>query len=796
MPNLPLPPGARYLRLDQIMPTGGSGQIADISPNYWMSPLQPLKQMSPSGVRVRQRATVIGENLAWTPKGNEGYGYWVLREFAESCELFRAVLDTILDRICSLPWEIRLIAKPGEKKLDLEHRQDIDPRIPALKAFFTKPDGVWPFKFWLRMLLEDSYVCDAMTIYKERDLRGRIASLRAIDGATINRCITEQGFVPQPPSVAYQQVLYGTIWCDLTTNDLTYIMRNPRTFKRYGYSVTEQCLTHLATAIRRQDFTLKYYTDGNMPEALCFLPSDLPVSRVKEIQMYIDSVLAGDLANRRRLTFLPGYGSSNNQSKPNVIFPKEPLLKDPLDEWLFQFFCYKLGTTPQAMLRMMNRATAQQSAETAEEEGDAPKAQIVADMLTEIIQTDMGFSDIEFAYKQRRETDGLKQMQIDTGYSDHAVLTINDIRKDLGKDPSDVPEADQLGIVTINGWVPLEGAAQAARVTQMTQAKTDGMPDPEPSNVPPPKGKPGAKKPPKKKVSKRIGTIIKSGALTSDSAKAKAKLQASVLKVFRGQKERAKEKAKSLAKSFHTSSPGARTLVSLSLTSSSIRKGETAAEIANAIYAALESEWNSLPAHTQPSLANAMRSGIGKGMSQLGLSDAGLIAESNTIAEDYARERSAEMVGMQYNDDGELVSNPNAEWVIADTTREKIRNVVADAFTQNTLFPEIMQDIQEALEDDDAGIFSEARAELIARTEISNAQVKGNYGVWEQSGLVHKVQWLLSDDHEGDDECDDNSETEVRIGHPFPSGVLAPPAHPNCECSIVVTALNEEIADE
>src|ERR1700730_200638 len=255
------------------------------------------------------------------------------------------------------------------------------------------------------MWLEDRFVIDAACTYKARDLKGRIAALHPIDGSTINRLITEQGFTPPPPSPAFQQIIHGTIFCDLTTDDLTYSMANPRTYKRYGFSMVEQNLVHIGIALRRQQFLSAYYTDGNIPEALCFLPSDLPIDRVREVQEWFDTVLAGDLAKRRRLTFLPGYGKSSENSKPNVIFPKEVLLKDPLDEWLFQMFCYNLGTSPQAMLRMMNRATAQQSAETAEEEGLQPKARDIADMVNSIVQVDMGFGDIEFAWQQRRETD-------------------------------------------------------------------------------------------------------------------------------------------------------------------------------------------------------------------------------------------------------------------------------------------------------------------------------------------------------------------------------------------------------
>src|SRR6202521_2234702 len=93
--------------------------------------------------------------------------------------------------------------------------------------------------------------------------------------------------------------------------------------------------------------------------------------------------------------------------------------------------------------------------------------------------------------------------------------------------------------------------------------------------------------------------------------------------------------------------------------------------------------------------------------------------------------------------------------------------------------------IQSALVDqaEGNGIFSEARADMIAATEISRAQVSGNYKVWKQSGVVLKLKWLISADHDEEDECDLNEDVEVKFGELFPSGNLHPPLHPHCKCA-------------
>lgn len=947
-PSLPLPPGARYLTLPAIRPTGGSHQVADVPANYWFSALQPIRGMAPAGQRPRQYQIQPGANLIWQPKGDEMAGFWILREFADSCDLFRLALDTLEDRLCSLKWEIRLIALPGEKKKDLQARQAKDTRIAKLTNFWRKPDGITLWSKWARMVLEDMLVIDAGCIYKERDLKGKIASLRVIDGATINRQITDQGFTPPPPSVAYQQVLYGIPAFDLTTEDLTYVMRSPRTWKRYGFSQVEKTLSHIGIALRRQEFLNAYYTSGNMPEALCFL-ENLPIDRVKEVQDWFDTVMAGDLSKRRRLTFLPSYGggASNATSRPNnIIFPKEVLLKDPLDEWLFQMFCYNLGVSPQAMLKMMNRASAQQSAESAEEEGLEPKANDLAEVVNGIMQVDMGFDDLEWGYVQRRETDVLKQMQIDVGYVNAGIITRNESRENVGKDKDPSPMADKLTVTTASGVVPVDTDDQVDQITATGEARVALQPDKPIDGNGRPNGKPQPSNGKKKAKPQKLAAYgteqaqeisIDPAHSTPVTREAQGRLERALRKVFRRQKDRAAEEAtrlmkgspSSLSKSrqydsvqFNIDPLDAKEIVAIKVEQGdftakgretephvtvlfgldgasaqeieAITKGtgsieielgdfeaftatdeyqplvirienkklvalhdalcalphtdthpdykphicvgylkpsgvaakyvkagnplkgkkitlsdlvlsakdklmvplakalrkddepkKTPEQIAEELYAVVVAEFNSIVPEAHAALEAAGLEGVSRGLLQITVSDTNMISAVNTLARDWAHERAAELIGMRYADDGSLVENPDAQWAISETTRDDLRQIVEDSFKQETRFSTLVDDIR------DAGIFSESRAKLIAETEVSRAQVAGNWNIWERSGLVKATRWQVSSIHDVADECDDNDGQTVRFGEPFPSGNLHPPAHPRCHCAIVAVEFNE-----
>lgn len=761
MPSMPLPAGAKYLSLPQIMQTGGTARIADIRSGNYFSPLQPLDQMSPKDTKPRQFGLVPGYNLIWQPKADEMFGFWVIREFAERCDLFRLVLDTLEDRICSQKWEIKLIPESGEPQKHLDERQANDPRIKAVTALFRKPDGVLPFSKWLRAWFEDSIVIDAAAIYKERDWKGRIASFRVLDGASINRRVTEQAFTPPPPSTAYQQILYGIIWANFTTNDLTYVMRSPRSWKIYGFGQVEKCLTHVGIALRRQEFLNDYYISGNMPEAMCFLPADVPIDRVKEFQDWFDTILAGDLSNRRRLRFLPGFGKMGEKVSPNVVFPKEVLLKDPLDEWLFQMFCYNLGLPPNAMLRVVNRATAQQNVESSEEEGLEPKKLEIKEVIDDLIQSDGGlqYQDIEFIWSESREMDKLKQAQTDEIYVNTGVLSRNRVRKNLGEDPDPSPEADKLTVTTAQGIIPIDQAEQLENL----QARQEITAPPD-DDAKPPKGKPRAGKLLAAQVlgETRLLKAAKEARISPDHGSprmvhARDRIDSAVRKVFRRQKDIVGDKLQKLVKAV------------------TFRKDDekTPKEIAQSLFDSIRKEFEAMTPEVAAALRDAMIDGVNRGLVQVEVNDSDLISEVNTVASNWARERAAELVGMKYDDAGELVENPRAQYAISNTTRDELRRIITNAFEKETKKDELISEVQ------DAGIFSDARATMIARTEVVRAQTLGNFEIWKKSGLVKSVRWQISDDNPCP-VCEQNDDVIRKLGEPFPSGDLHPQIHPNC----------------
>ena len=235
---------------------------------------------------------------------------------------------------------------------------------------------------------------------------------------------------------------------------------------------------------------------------------------------------------------------------------------------------------------------------------------------------------------------------------------------------------------------------------------------------------------------------------------------------------------------------GHQTEFPLGVEAAKVRKADDdsdADDMAEEINEAIAYEWEQLPTEIRHQLEEAFSVGLTKGVAELNVSDVAVISSLNQAAMDWAAERAAEMVGMKWGPDGTLIPNPDAKWQISETTRNDIRQIVKDAFADETKMADLESSIR------DAGAFSESRAAMIAKTEVKFAQVGGNAEAWKQSGLVKKLAWLMSADHEIPCDCEDNEDEVVEFGEPFPSGDFYPPVHPRCVLGDTVIASCDRI---
>jgi hypothetical protein len=179
---------------------------------------------------------------------------------------------------------------------------------------------------------------------------------------------------------------------------------------------------------------------------------------------------------------------------------------------------------------------------------------------------------------------------------------------------------------------------------------------------------------------------------------------------------------------------------------------------------------------------------------QIDLSNPAAISiRTTTEATDYAATRAAEMVGKRYDADGNLIDNPDADWAITSTTRDVLRREIRDAVATDRDVDRLADHIA------DTGIFSDDRAEMIARTETNMAQNQGVLEAGRQAKAagsnVRKV-WTL-----GPNPCpqceDAAAEGDIDLEDDFGGDAGdAPPLHPNCQCSLDLFVADDQEEEE
>lgn len=462
--NLTTTMGALSARMRQTLYSSNSGQqssrIQDIDPASWPNPLQPIAPFGPPGAKPLAFSFWEGQNTNYTPRPDAEYTASELRALSQY-PLARICIENVKDIVCQTPWQIGLKAIPGETQRERASRQKGDENIINLSRFFERPDrepnSDW--SQWSRILVENMLTIDAGSVLVERSKRGRVRTLQALlDGGAISRYVNDRGMTPQPPDVAYAQLWNGLPRVDLTTDQLIYGVRNivPRNTLSsylYGMGPTEQLAQYIKVGQERLNFVQAYYTSGSIPDVIQIAPPGANPDDVASAMKVNNSILSGNPARRRMWTILQGM---NTDGRPDqILFPKEPLLADTMDDMLIRIICYGYGDSAHRLMKQMNRSSSESSQTASEEEGITPWVIWLKSIMNTVIQIHMGMDAYEMSFKMERESDILKIAQTDSLYVKNGGYTWNERREMRGDDPRPEPDADKLGIITANGWLEL-----------------------------------------------------------------------------------------------------------------------------------------------------------------------------------------------------------------------------------------------------------------------------------------------------------------------------------------------------
>ena len=721
--------------------------VTGIGPNDWFGPSQPIQPVAQEQAEGRVLDYRPGYNLLQRPREEteSGITFYQLRALAENCNFLRLVIETRKDQMEKLTWAIQPRLKVGQKPSEVRSARLKDKRIEQIEAFFQKPDGNNNWTTWLRQLVEEVLVTDAVTVYRRRNKAGELFGLQQLDGATIKRVIDDKGMTPAPPDPAYQQILHGLAAVDYSSDQLLYVPRNPRIHRLYGYSPVEQVVMTVNIAMRRSLAQLNYFTEGNIPEALIGVPLDWTPQQVREMQEIFDDMLTGDLAARSKAKFIPGG--------MNVQFMKDALLKDDFDEWLVRIVCYAFSVSPTAFTKQTNRATAESVHQAALQEGLFPLQNWVKGLIDRVLVEDFSAPDLEFSWNDDRAMDPQAAMVINTGYVAAGLKTRNEVRSELGLDP--IPDGDEVTITAGNTVTRLSDALDPPTPpTVQTPALLAAPANDQGQGTP-------LKPVPTKAVKKAAGTDDDDPDADPSDDDDEDRFAAILAVLFGHLRELIAAKAASADAKYSD--------VSDEIDAAQNDGAFDMGRVYEPVKVLLEKR-----------AASAGHDELKQVLASAGdraSPDATLTASYiNQDAIDYAQNRAAEMIGKKLVD-GKLVDNPDAKWAISDTTRDGIRQLVKEAEEKGQSVQQLAESIRKS------ALFSPERAKRIAQWELSYADNNGSLIGWKRSGVVKGKRWKLGSEHTVCDECDTNADSgAIGLDDEFPSGHQCAPAHPGCPC--------------
>ena len=130
------------------------------------------------------------------------------------------------------------------------------------------------------------------------------------------------------------------------------------------------------------------------------------------------------------------------------------------------------------------------------------------------------------------------------------------------------------------------------------------------------------------------------------------------------------------------------------------------------------------------------------------------------------------------------IAKERSRWLIKEmntATQEQLRNIIANSIKNKRGVPGLARDIRGAFDN-----MSKYRSEMIARTETANALSQASLDRMNDMGVSGK-EWI------GYNPCPiclkNESAGIIKRDASFPSGDLAPPAHPNCQCAVAPARL-------
>lgn len=460
-----------------------------------LDPLRPDGRASPRRweYEVTWNIQLVDREVPWS----------MLRYLATKVDVVSRCIELLQDAIAGMEWawgfspqiinQIR--GETGETnsaKAVVLAREKYGDELDYVQKFFERPDEEMGYTFtqWLSLMLWSHLVYDGVVVYPVYNLKGELRSLSLLDTSTIKILLNNQGFLPQPPAPAYQQILYGfprgefqaEVAGDETKvpngyrqDQLAYYIRRPRLHTPYGFSHVEECINYATMYQQRQEWMHAEWSHGVTPRLM--IETSETENWTPEQMMYYQNAWndqwSGQTQRRQQAAFLrPGM-------KPVQLHTMEEVYKSDYDQWLVMQIASKFGVPqlqmglPMSLHMLSGGIQSTASMDLADKFAIDALVNFLIDCINDLARRFLGVGREITIVAAGANTDksGLAAAQADASDVNNGIRTRNEVRAERGIPLLTEQEADMLAITTATGVTFIQGQlelqeAQRALVEQ------------------------------------------------------------------------------------------------------------------------------------------------------------------------------------------------------------------------------------------------------------------------------------------------------------------------------------------
>jgi hypothetical protein len=400
-------------------PPPGIAQSMDAQGMGYQRPFSPGTPLAPwlsYGGEPRAWDYQTGFNISTRPR-NGLVSFDTIGQICYSYDWARICRKRRIDSFRSFDWSI--VPADGQSG-------DLTSAIEAGRAAIAKPDGIAPYKQWIAKYLWDLFTYDAGSLYKRRDVTGRVYALDVVDGTSIAPLVDYDGRQPTPPAPAFVQFVMGLPFDWQTASDLIYEPFWPVPNSPYGQAPIEDVLLTANTDMRMTMGLLDDWTDGNIPGGWGEAPAEMTdPAAIQELEDRLNGKLQQDQKVKVQVHLVPaGFKFTPNRKQS---------FDEPAYLWLARKTCAAFGVVPEdvGITQDVNRATADTQMDVQERVSDRPLAEHIDGILTAYLQDDLGLPvKMQTTYAAEKE-DRVSEAQVWKIGIEAGAASVDDMRQEM-----------------------------------------------------------------------------------------------------------------------------------------------------------------------------------------------------------------------------------------------------------------------------------------------------------------------------------------------------------------------------